>query len=83
MLEAPLLAAFILAVAPAAAQTSSVERHQLDEAQQAYERGQELMRAESFEEAAIHFRTADRAGPDALARSLQPGPDADGAQALP
>lgn len=58
MLEAPLLAAFILAVAPAAAQTSSVERHQLDEAQQAYERGQELMRAESFEEAAIHFRTA-------------------------
>jgi Flp pilus assembly protein TadD len=58
MLEAPLLAAFILAAVPAAAQTSSVERHQLDEAQQAYQRGQELMQLESFEEAARHFRKA-------------------------
>lgn len=58
MLEAPLLAAFILAAVPAAAQTSSVERLRLDEAQQAYQRGQERMQGESFEEAARHFRTA-------------------------
>jgi tetratricopeptide (TPR) repeat protein len=58
MSEVPLLAAFVLAVGPAAAQTSSVVQYQRDEAQRAYERGQELMQGESFEEAARHFRTA-------------------------
>ena len=57
MLKA-LLVAFVLAAVPAAAQTSGVHRPQLDEAQQAYQRGQQLMQAESFEEAAAHFRTA-------------------------
>jgi tetratricopeptide (TPR) repeat protein len=58
MLEAPLLAAFILVAASTGAPPPSVERARLDEAQQAYQRGQERMQSESFEEAARHFRTA-------------------------
>ena len=59
----PLVAAFVLATSPIAAQTSGVESQRLDEAQQAYERGQELMERESFEEAAIHFKTAIKLDP--------------------
>lgn len=58
MSELPLLAAFVIALAPPAAQTSGVERQRRDEAQQAYQHGQEQMQRESFEEAARHFRTA-------------------------
>ena len=58
MLEAPLLAAFILAAAPTAVQPFGVEAQKLEEAQHSYERGQELMQRESFEEAARQFRTA-------------------------
>lgn len=57
MSKVPRLAAFVLAVVPVGAQTG-VERHERDKAQQAYERGQELMQAESFEEAARHFKAA-------------------------
>jgi tetratricopeptide (TPR) repeat protein len=65
MLQAPVLVAFIiLAAAPAAAaQPSRAAKATLDEAQQAYERGQELMQAESFEEAIPHFRTATTLDP--------------------
>jgi tetratricopeptide (TPR) repeat protein len=63
MLKAPLFAAFLFAGAAGAAQISDAQRLDAAEAQQAYERGQELMRAESFEEAAVHFRTAIRLDP--------------------
>jgi tetratricopeptide (TPR) repeat protein len=64
MREVALLAAFVLAVVPVAAQTSvmagvsSLDRQQRDEAQRAYERGQELLQVESSEEAVGHFRRA-------------------------
>jgi Tfp pilus assembly protein PilF len=58
MLKAPVLVAFVLAAAPAAAPTARATPAQIDEAQNAYHRGHELMQAESFEEAARHFRTA-------------------------
>lgn len=58
MLQAPFLATFLLLAVPAAAQTSAAERQKLDEAQRAYQRGQEAMERESFEEAARNFRTA-------------------------
>jgi len=57
-LATPLAPFFLLAVLSEAAQTSSLEQHARDEAQQAYVRGQELMQGESFEEAARLFRTA-------------------------
>jgi tetratricopeptide (TPR) repeat protein len=56
MVQAPVLVALILAAAPAP--TPSVDRAQLEAAQQAYHRGQDLMQGESFEEAAGQFRTA-------------------------
>jgi tetratricopeptide (TPR) repeat protein len=64
MPELALLAAFVLSVVPLAAQksgmveASGLERQQRDDAQRAYERGQELLQAESFEEAVGHFRRA-------------------------
>lgn len=64
MPKVALLAAFVLGVVPVAAQTSGVvetlglERQQRDQAQQAYERGQELLQSESFEEAVVYFRRA-------------------------
>src|ERR1044071_1248964 len=58
MLEVPLPAALILAARRTGVQTTAVERAGHDEAQQAYERGQERMQGESFEEAARYFRTA-------------------------
>lgn len=58
MPSAPLVAALVLATAPAWAQTVAPGRPQSAEAQKAYEHGQELMQAESFEEAAAQFRTA-------------------------
>lgn len=64
MREVALLAAFVLSVVPVAAQTSvmagvsSFDRQQRDEAQRAYERGQELLQSEAFEEAVVHFRRA-------------------------
>jgi len=58
-----LVVAFILAASPVAAQTPDVERQQHDKAQKAYELGQELMQRESFEEAAIHFKTAIKLDP--------------------
>jgi tetratricopeptide (TPR) repeat protein len=58
MLQESLVAAFILAAVPATVPTPSAPQAQLDEAQRAYERGQELMQRESFEEAARQFRAA-------------------------
>lgn len=63
MSNLPLVAVFALAVSPIAAQTSGVGSQHHDQAQQAYERGQELMQGESFEEAAGHFKTAIRLDP--------------------
>jgi len=65
MLEAPALAAFILAALPAApaAQLPRAAKATLDEAQHAYELGLELMQRESFEEAIPHFRTATTLDP--------------------
>jgi len=60
---APVLAVFLLAQLPPSAELSGQERQQRDEAQQAYERGQELMGRESFEEAAVNFKTAIRLFP--------------------
>ena len=64
MLESPLLAFLILVAAPTGTQAPtgakvpSAERARQDEAQQAYEHGQERMQGESFEEAVRYFRTA-------------------------
>ena len=58
MLQVTLLAGLILAAVPATVPTPSAPQAQLDEAQRAYERGQELMQRESFEEAARQFRAA-------------------------
>jgi tetratricopeptide (TPR) repeat protein len=63
MPERTSLAALVLAAMPAAAQLAPVPlapvpQHQRDEAHQAYQRGEERMQAESFEEAVRHFRTA-------------------------
>jgi len=58
MWKLTLLVAIVLAAVPAAGQPAAFERQRLDEAQQAYERGQGFMRDEMFEEAAAHFRTA-------------------------
>lgn len=64
MREVALLAAFVLSVVPVAAQTSvmagvsGLDRQQRDEAQRAFEHGQELLQVESFEEAVVHFRKA-------------------------
>jgi tetratricopeptide (TPR) repeat protein len=61
MLEAPVVVAFLLAAVPAAptqAPTATLTVAQAEEAQKAYQRGLELMQAESFEEAVRHFRTA-------------------------
>jgi Tfp pilus assembly protein PilF len=58
MSKLPLAAVFVLAAVPAAGQPSSLAQHQRDEAQQAYQRGDDLMQRESFEEAVLHFRTA-------------------------
>jgi Tfp pilus assembly protein PilF len=63
MSSLPLVVAFVLAASPVAAQTPDVERQQHDKAQKAYELGQELMQRESFEEAAIHFKTAIKLDP--------------------
>ena len=59
MLQATVLAGLVLAAAPGPARTpTTAHQIQLDDAQRAYERGQELMQSESFEEAARQFRTA-------------------------
>lgn len=56
----PLVAVLLLAAVPAVSQTSTSGSTQMQrtEAQKAYERGQDLMQRESFEEASVHFRTA-------------------------
>jgi len=58
MQEFALLVAVVLTATPAAAQRPAFEQQRRDEAQHAYARGQELMRQETFEEAAAEFRTA-------------------------
>jgi tetratricopeptide (TPR) repeat protein len=63
MSSLPLVAAFVLAASPVAAQTLDVDSQQHDQAQKAYELGQELMQRESFEEAAVHFETAIKLDP--------------------
>ena len=63
MLKAPVLVAFLLAAVPVAAQLSRAANSTLDEAQQAYERGLQMMQGESFEEAIPHFRTATTLDP--------------------
>ena len=68
MPERTSLAVLLLAAMPAAAQLSPVSlsiipEHQRDEAHQAYQRGEERMQVESFEEAVHHFRTAIRLDP--------------------
>lgn len=63
MSSLPPVAAFVLAASPVAAQMSGVGSQQHEQAQQAYERGQDLMQRESFEEAAVSFKTAIKLDP--------------------
>jgi tetratricopeptide (TPR) repeat protein len=57
-----LVLTFILAAMSAAAD-SSLDVQKRREAESAYRRGEELMRSESFAEAAVHFRTAIKLDP--------------------